>query len=179
MSILLQISLSIATPIVVMFITTMAISYEDFPYYKKTYNFLYKGEYISIRDWGGQITFIGNSRKECIGFEDKSIKLINDGYIHSSSPVTLFNPYALYYKRKINKLIKQIRAMEPREDEQFNENTERYRSYAMRSIYREMRETGIRNQEALSERLGWHTTRIIETEQKPKEFKFFSENKKG
>jgi len=177
MSILLQISLSIATPIVVMFITTMAISYEDFPYYKKTYNFLYKGEYISIRDWGGQITFIGNSRKECIGFEDKSIKLINDGYIHSSSPVTLFNPYALYYKRKINKLIKQIRAMEPREDE----NREEYRSYAMRSIYREMRETGIQQDQALSERLGWHVTTRTYTysEQKPKEFKFFSENKKG
>jgi hypothetical protein len=166
MSVLLQLSLSIGTPIVVMFITTIAIAYEDFPYYKKTYNFLYKGEYISIRDWGGQITFIGNSRKECIGFEDGSIKLINDGYIHSGTPMTLFNPYALYYKRKINKVIKQIRIMETR-DEQFNEHRERYRSYV--------------SDQALSERLGWHvpTRTITYSEQKPKEFKFFSKNKKG
>jgi hypothetical protein len=163
--------ISIGTFLLLMSVITIMVSYEDFPYYKKTYDFLKNKEYRSKRDWGGQITFIGESRKECIGFEDGSIKLINDGYIHSGSPVTIFNPYAIYYQRKINKLIKHIRTMEPREDE----NREEYRSYAMRNIYREMRETGIRHQEALSERLGWHTTRtVIHTEQKPKEFKFFS-----
>jgi hypothetical protein len=86
--------------------------------------------------------------------------------------MAFFNPYALYYKRKINKLIKYIRAMEPREDE----NREEYRSYAMRNIYREMRERGAQHHDALSERMGWHTTRIIDVQQKPKEFKFLRKN---
>lgn len=166
MSVLLQLSLSIGTPIMVMFITTIAIAYEDFPYYKKTYNFLYKGEYISIRDWGGQITFIGNLRKECIGFEDGSIKLINDGYIHSGTPMTLFNPYALYYKRKINKVIKQIRIMETREED---------RQAAPQGFYwREV--TTEMAQQTLSQRLQWDVSTRRNTQQKPKDFKFLTKN---
>ena len=145
---------------------TIMVSYEDFPYYKKTYDFLKNKEYRSKRDWGGQITFIGESRKECIGFEDGSIKRFNDGYIHSGSPVTIFNPYAIYYQRKINKQIKHIRAMEPREED---------RQAAPQGFYwREV--TTEMAQQTLSQRLQWDVPTRRNTQQKPKDFKFLTKN---
>lgn len=82
--------------------TTMC---RDYKYYKPVYKLLNQ-----LND-GTKISMIGNGymeikiegHSEIIFFQDGAIKLAYDTYFHNSF-YEYFSPYALYYRRKFNKL---------------------------------------------------------------------------
>lgn len=87
-----------------MFATHMTMC-RDYKYYKPVYKLLNQ-----LND-GTKISMIGNGymvikiegHSEIIFFQDGAIKLAYDTYIHNAF-FTYFSPYALYYRRKFNKV---------------------------------------------------------------------------
>jgi len=93
----------------------------EFKYYKKTFDALNSGLYGMYR-YGDLVFFSKNPNHETlidickdehiIIFPEGDIKLLGTerdlNYIHQRSPLVNFNPYTLYWKNKIDKLVKKL-----------------------------------------------------------------------
>ena len=165
MEMLATILIILTVLIFVILTTTVLTTYSDYPSYRMTYEFLKNKRYLRHRSFDGQHYYTGNARREVIKFANGSIKLLNDGYIHSNSPLLWFNPYGIYYYYKLHKLFKRLQIMEPREED---------RQRSPQGFYWREVTTEMANQ--IGETNGWHVPTRVVVQQKPKEFKFLTKN---
>ena len=113
----------------------------DYKYYKPAYkllNQLNDGTKILVSgDRYMEIKIEGYS--EIIFFNDGAIKLVYDTYIHNAF-FTYFSPYALYYRRKLNKVKPHLAYLHHRARRDVEEETsfERYFSQSQLSKSKEI-----------------------------------------
>jgi hypothetical protein len=96
--------------IVVPVVSANLVLFENFYYYKKTYEALVSGEYKYDKELSGYgVYYFTKTPRDFRGIlyfaNDSDIKLINGGCLHNSV-VTYFSPYSLYWYIKLNRWFK-------------------------------------------------------------------------